>query len=136
MAQCQLTGFEESHPYTLSQGQKRRLCSDDDYDDQSLLILDEPTFGQDANSTNQLLSLLKERNDAGTTIVMITHNMEIVQQYADRVIVMDGGEMVLDTSPNELWQKSREQLKRWQLDIPIQIKLEQRKQKDVSYVYS
>lgn len=137
LAQCQLTGFEESHPYTLSQGQKRRLSvATMIIDDQSLLILDEPTFGQDANSTNQLLSLLKERNDTGTTIVMITHDMEIVQQYADRVIVMDGGEMVLDTSPNELWQKSREQLKRWQLDIPIQIKLEQRKQKDVSYVYS
>jgi energy-coupling factor transport system ATP-binding protein len=137
LAQCQLTGFEESHPYTLSQGQKRRLSvATMIIDDQSLLILDEPTFGQDANSTNQLLSLLKESNDTGTTIVMITHDMEIVQQYADRVIVMDDGKMVLDTSPNELWQKSREQLKRWQLDIPIQIKLEQRKKKDVSYVYS
>ncbi|GGM28044.1 putative HMP/thiamine import ATP-binding protein YkoD [Paraliobacillus quinghaiensis] len=137
LQQCQLTGFEESHPYTLSQGQKRRLSvATMIVDNQSILILDEPTFGQDANSTKQLLSLLKERNETGTTIVMITHDMELVQQYADRVVVMEDGKIALDTSPKQLWEVPSEQLKKWQLELPIQVKLEQRKQKDVSYVYS
>lgn len=135
--QCQLTGFEESHPYTLSQGQKRRLSvATMIVDNQSLLILDEPTFGQDAHSTNQLLSLLQERNETGTTIVMITHDMEIVHQYADRAIVMENGKIVLDASPTALWKVPSEQLLNWQLELPVQVKLDQRKQKDVSYVYS
>ncbi|SDB84501.1 energy-coupling factor transport system ATP-binding protein [Pelagirhabdus alkalitolerans] len=135
--QCQLTGFEESHPYTLSQGQKRRLSvATMIVDNQSLLILDEPTFGQDANSTKQLLSLLQERNETGTSIVMITHDMEIVHQYADRVIVMEDGKIVLDASPTALWEVPSEQLLNWQLELPVQVKLDQRKQKDVSYVYS
>ena len=137
LEQCQLTGFEQSHPYTLSQGQKRRLSvATMIVDNQSLLILDEPTFGQDANSTKQLLSLLKERNETGTSIVMITHDMEIVQQYADRIVVMEAGKIALDTSPKQLWEVPSAQLKKWQLELPIQVKLGQRKQKDVSYVYS
>ncbi|MBM7572175.1 ABC transporter ATP-binding protein [Aquibacillus albus] len=137
LEQCQLTSFTDLHPYTLSQGQKRRLSvATMIVDNQSLLFLDEPTFGQDASSTNQLLNLLMERHAQGTGIVMITHDMELVYQYAERVLVMENGQIALDTTPEQLWSLTREQLKQWQLELPVQVKLQRLLQKDVGYVHS
>ncbi|WP_226037379.1 ABC transporter ATP-binding protein [Aquibacillus saliphilus] len=135
--QCQLTGFDDYHPYTLSQGQKRRLSvATMIVDDQSLLILDEPTFGQDAHSTKQLLHLLVERYNQGTSIVMITHDMDIVHHYADRVLVMEKGHIVLDTTPEQLWNYPVGKLNQWQLELPKEVELKQLQQKDVGYVHT
>ncbi|MYL48230.1 ATP-binding cassette domain-containing protein [Halobacillus litoralis] len=101
---CRLDGLENQHPFLLSQGQKRRLSvATMIIEDQSMLFLDEPTFGQDEKSTLDLMSLLKEKHENGTTIVMITHDMELVDKYATRVLVMNEGEISFDGQPEKLW---------------------------------
>jgi energy-coupling factor transport system ATP-binding protein len=94
----------ERNPFDLSQGQKRRLSvAAMLIEDQPILILDEPTFGQDALASRWLMELLNKRADEGKTIVMVTHEMELVQQYADRVLVLiDGGIRYLG-APDKLW---------------------------------
>ncbi|WP_099156604.1 ABC transporter ATP-binding protein [Virgibacillus ndiopensis] len=132
---CQLSELENEHPYSLSQGQKRRLSvATMIVDQQHMLILDEPTFGQDTQSTMELMKLLWERHKQGTTIVMITHDMEIVHHYAERVIVINNGEIVADCNPNELWKQPKVTLNAWQLDYPIQVQLQQICKKDTCYV--
>lgn len=101
---CRLDGLENQHPFLLSQGQKRRLSvATMIVEDQRLLFLDEPTFGQDEKSTSDLMTLLKEKHDNGTTIVMITHDMELVDKYATRVLVINEGEITFDDQPDKLW---------------------------------
>ncbi|WP_404451154.1 energy-coupling factor ABC transporter ATP-binding protein [Virgibacillus necropolis] len=132
---CGLSKLENEHPYTLSQGQKRRLSvATMIVDNQRLLILDEPTFGQDAHSTNELMNLLIERHKQGTSIVMVTHDMEIVHHYANRVIVIEQGAIAADCHPSELWKRSPATLQAWQLEKPIQIQLQDIYEKESYYV--
>ncbi|MDQ0416419.1 energy-coupling factor transport system ATP-binding protein [Croceifilum oryzae] len=74
------------HPYQLSVGQKRRLsvCATI-HENHQILLLDEPTFGLDAQNTFSLLNWLEELRQSGTTIVMVTHSEEIARYYADRI---------------------------------------------------
>ncbi|ASN07133.1 ABC transporter ATP-binding protein [Virgibacillus necropolis] len=132
---CGLLKLENEHPYTLSQGQKRRLSvATMIVDNQRLLLLDEPTFGQDAHSTKELMNLLTERHKQGNTIVMITHDMEIVHHYANRVIVIEQGVIAADCHPNELWNSSSATLHSWQLEKPIQVQLQEIYEKETYYV--
>ncbi|MFC4558305.1 ABC transporter ATP-binding protein [Virgibacillus kekensis] len=132
---CGLTGLENEHPYALSQGQKRRLSvATMIVDDQKMLILDEPTFGQDAHSTGELMDLLEERNRQDTTIVMITHDMEIIHHYADRVIVLDQGRVAADCHPLELWQQPESTLQGWQLELPVEVQLQHLSERNAEYV--
>ncbi|MFC0525055.1 ABC transporter ATP-binding protein [Pontibacillus salicampi] len=125
MSYCQLEGLEKRHPYTLSQGQKRRLSvATMIVDEQGLLFLDEPTFGQDARSTERLMSLLEQRFKEDTTIVMITHDMDLVQKYATRVLVMEEGRIIADQTPAELWKQPN--LAKWNLLLPTSVSLEKR----------
>lgn len=94
LEQFHLTTKRENNPFSLSQGQKRRLSvATMMTNDQQLLILDEPTFGQDYVNTHALMTLLKKLNDSGKTIVMITHDMELVLNYANKVILMNKNEV-------------------------------------------
>ncbi|MEC3884898.1 energy-coupling factor transporter ATPase [Halobacillus sp. HZG1] len=114
---CRLDGLENQHPFLLSQGQKRRLSvATMIVENQNMLFLDEPTFGQDEKSTSDLMSLLKEKHENGTTIVMITHDMELVDKYATRVLVMNEGEISYDGQPKELW--ARPDLDDHHLELP------------------
>jgi energy-coupling factor transporter ATP-binding protein EcfA2 len=71
--------------------------------DQQVLLLDEPTFGQDANTSHQLLTRLQKRKEQGTTIVMVTHDMELVDKYADRVLLIEKGSIAFNGTPYELF---------------------------------
>lgn len=82
----------QQNPFTLSQGQKRRLSvATMLISDQQLLILDEPTFGQDGVNTEALMKLLVNLQAEGKTIMMITHDMDLVYRYADNVILLREG---------------------------------------------
>ncbi|MEC5424560.1 energy-coupling factor transporter ATPase [Virgibacillus sp. C22-A2] len=132
---CGLIRLTNEHPYSLSQGQKRRLSvATMIIDNQHMLLLDEPTFGQDAHSNMELMKLLQDRYDRGTTIAMITHDMEIVNQYATRVIVMDNGQLVADCTPDQLWGMPADKLEQWQLQLPLPIQLKRIYEKEVQYV--
>ncbi len=99
-----LKGCEEANPFSLSQGQKRRLSVATMIAlEQPILILDEPTFGQDMASARALMKLVKDLHQRGTTIVFITHDMHLVLKYAEETAVMNEGEIVFRGTPAELF---------------------------------
>lgn len=131
---CGLLQLQHEHPYTLSQGQKRRLSvATMIVDNQPFLLLDEPTFGQDASSNAELMGLLQRRYESGATIAMITHDMELIHDYATRVIVLHKGRLVADLAPTELWELPLEKLHKWQLELPIQVQVQNCLKKEVNY---
>lgn len=110
-----------AHPYTLSQGQKRRLSvATMLVHEQELLILDEPTFGQDANTAHEIMEILEGKSGA---VMMITHDMELVDQYADTVHVLDAGELIFSGTPESLWE-NEEIVSRARLQLPFRKQLQ------------
>nr|WP_235941219.1 ABC transporter ATP-binding protein [Paenibacillus puerhi] len=94
-----LAGQREQHPYQLSLGQKRRLSvAAATVKAQRLLLLDEPTFGQDAANTFALLEKLEEWRQRGMAIVMVTHDREIVRHFATHVWEVTEGRLTVDAS--------------------------------------
>ena len=94
-----LTKKAGTHPFLLSCGQKRRLSVGTALvTGAPVLALDEPTFGQDRARADELLALLRELGDEGTTILVVTHDMQLVTEYADRTVVMAEGR-ILRTGP-------------------------------------
>lgn len=92
-----LSDQRRQHPYQLSMGQKRRLSvASALVAQQPVLLLDEPTFGQDAQNTFALLEKMDELRQAGTTIVMVTHDLEIVRRFATRVWEVRDGRLIRD----------------------------------------
>jgi energy-coupling factor transport system ATP-binding protein len=102
-------GLEEqadSNPYQLSQGQKRRLSVATMLAvDPAVLILDEPTFGQDMENAERISKHLERLNKAGTTVMVITHDMKLVGECAHRVGVLVAGETAFEGSPRELFSR-------------------------------
>lgn len=99
-----LTEKAGSHPFLLSGGQKRRLSVGTALvAGAPVLVLDEPTFGQDRARADELLDLLRELNDEGTTILVVTHDMQLVTEYADRVIVIDDGRIIGNGPSSEIF---------------------------------
>ncbi|GLK15858.1 ABC transporter ATP-binding protein [Herbiconiux flava] len=82
----------DAHPFLLSGGQKRRLSVGTALlAGAPVLALDEPTFGQDRARARELLDLLTELNAAGTTVLVVTHDLQLVAEHASHVLVLDGG---------------------------------------------
>jgi energy-coupling factor transport system ATP-binding protein len=89
-----LTAFGERSPYTLSGGEQRRLslaCAL--VRRPRLLVLDEPTFGQDRRGVEALLAILAARAAAGTAVVSVTHDDRFAAAFADRTLVVEGGRL-------------------------------------------
>ncbi|WP_040205860.1 ABC transporter ATP-binding protein [Neobacillus jeddahensis] len=99
-----LESYHDVHPFTLSLGQKRRLSvATMLWFDQALLLLDEPTFGQDEKTAQELLKRLKERQEQGTTIIMVTHDMDVVDDFSDQVILFHNGRVTYQGTPTGLF---------------------------------
>jgi energy-coupling factor transporter ATP-binding protein EcfA2 len=88
-------GLEElrgEHPFLLSGGQKRRLSVGTALiDGAPLLALDEPTFGQDRARASELLALLGALNADGTTVLVVTHDLQLVAEHSSHILVIDSG---------------------------------------------
>ncbi|WP_226001450.1 ABC transporter ATP-binding protein [Paenibacillus sp. BJ-4] len=94
LVQFGLERLDERHPYQLSLGQKRRLSiATAMIREPAVLLLDEPTFGQDARNTFVILDMLEELRVAGTAIVMVTHDPEIVRRYCTGTWRVQKGEL-------------------------------------------
>lgn len=90
-----LEDLSEQHPFLLSGGQKRRLSVGTALiAGAPVLALDEPTFGQDRERASELLTMLRRLNDEGTTVLVVTHDLQLVADYADRIAVMRGGRIL------------------------------------------
>lgn len=88
---------QNHHPYHLSLGQKRRLSVATAFvENPTLLLLDEPTFGQDSRNTFNLLELLEKERQKGRIIIMVTHDSEIVSRFATRVWEVQDGKVIKD----------------------------------------
>lgn len=97
--------FDKS-PFELSGGQKRRVAIAGIIAlEPDILILDEPTAGLDPRGEKEMMNLFNEIYQKGTTIIIITHNMDNVLEYANRAIVMSRGQIIADCSPLELFCK-------------------------------
>ena len=101
-----LKGMESSYPRILSFGQKRRLGVAAALAlNPRMLILDEITNGQDAAEQAAMMEYLKALNEEkGTTIILITHDMNVVRKYARRAIVLTDGQLVFSGTPQELFE--------------------------------
>jgi len=119
-----LDDVADTSPAILSRGQKQRLAIASAMAMQpKILILDEPTSGQDAKQRQQLLAVLKDLHQQGKTIILITHDMDILAAYAQRVIVMSGGFKVFDGTSEQLF--THDELERWGLSRPTALTISQ-----------
>lgn len=114
-----LEELKEEYPRLLSFGQKRRLGVAAALAlNPRILILDEITNGQDALEKKKMMEYLKEINEKrGITVVLISHDMDIVRQYAKRAIVLHYGRIVFDGTPKDLFGGAHP-LERWGLRQP------------------
>lgn len=106
-------------PFALSGGQKRRVAIAGVLAMQpEVLILDEPTAGLDPVGRTEILELLqmlhRERNIA---VILVSHSMDDVARYAERILVMNQGELVLDGAPEKVF-RYRKELREIGLDVP------------------
>lgn len=114
----------DTSPLQLSGGQKRRVAIAGVLAMQpEFLVLDEPTAGLDPYSAQALLQILKKlQNEKGITIVIVSHSMEETAEYADRIVVMDEGQVYMDDLPCKVFSQEAE-LQQIGLDVPVGIKI-------------
>jgi energy-coupling factor transport system ATP-binding protein len=92
LSRLRLTHLAEANPFTLSGGEKRRLSVATALTTSPrVLILDEPTFGQDRRTWTELVDMLAAHRDAGGAVCAATHDDAVVSSLADRVLAIDGG---------------------------------------------
>ncbi len=113
-------GLDESYykrsPFDLSGGEKRRvaiagiLAINPD-----ILVLDEPTAGLDHQGEKDIMSLITKMHEDGHTIILVTHDMNIVMRYVEEVFVMSHGKLVYQGAPCDLFNEYQED---WAIEIP------------------
>ena len=118
-------GLDESYykrpPFELSGGERRKvaiagiLAIDPD-----ILVFDEPTAGFDPSSAKDLMNMICDFHKNGKTIIVITHDMDLVRRYANKVFMMEKGKLVFEGTPSELFMHVRNYDR---LDLPQVIKL-------------
>ena len=113
-----MTAYRLQSPNKLSGGQKQRVAIAGVMAMKpQCIVLDEPTAMLDPNGRKEVIKTVHELNrQEGITVLLITHYMEEVID-ADRVIVMDGGKVVMDGTPREIFSRVKE-LKTYSLDVP------------------
>ena len=105
---CGLAPFIEWPIAALSYGQKKRVTIASILVlDPKILILDEPTAGQDYRHYTEIMEFLVELNKMGVTIILITHDMHLMLEYTPRAVVLAGGRMIADTSASFVLTDSR-----------------------------
>ncbi|MBQ9826114.1 MAG: energy-coupling factor transporter ATPase [Firmicutes bacterium] len=110
----------ESSPFELSGGQKRRVAIAGVLAvEPELLILDEPTAGLDPKGHDDILDMIdRVKEDKSLSIVLVSHNMDDVAAYADKVIVMNAGTVVMEGTPEYVYCERGSELKDIGLDLP------------------
>lgn len=114
-------GIPESYfkksPFELSGGEKRKiaiagiLASNPD-----IIVLDEPTAGLDPSSKVEIMDLIKKLNVGGKTIILVTHDMDVVMNYAKKVVVLNDAKLIKITIPEKLFNE--EDIESYSLEIP------------------
>jgi len=114
-----LTELATRPVHHLSLGQKKRVSIADVMVLQpELLLLDEPTAYLDRLHTRNLMATLKKIHAAGTTLLMASHDLDLVYRWADWIFVMDRGQLVLEGKPQDVFSQ-RDRLEELQLGVPL-----------------
>ncbi len=96
--------IRKQSPFSLSGGEKRRIALAGILaGEPSVLILDEPVAGLDPFARQRFMELLDTLNKQGTTIIMISHNMNIIGEYAQHLLVLDSGKLIMDNSVQKVF---------------------------------
>lgn len=110
--------YKDKSPFELSGGQKRKIAIAGVLAmEPKILIMDEPIAGLDPLGRESLMDLVKNLNDCGMTILMISHNMDGLAEYASRILVMNQGELMMNGTPREVFRE-HEALRTAGLDLP------------------
>ncbi len=98
-----ISDLADRSPYSLSGGQQQRVALTSILVMQpKLLVLDEPTSQMDPIGTREVFSVVRKMAEGGMTVVMVEHKMEWIAQFADRVIALKDGQVLLEGKPNEV----------------------------------
>ena len=109
---------KDKSPFDLSGGQKRKVAIAGVLAmEPKVLMLDEPIAGLDPLARESFMELIRSLNECGTTIIMISHNMDGLAEYASRVIAMKDSKLLMDGTPREVFSKY-EELRECNLDLP------------------
>jgi energy-coupling factor transporter ATP-binding protein EcfA2 len=108
-----LPGLETRNPYALSVGQQQRVALASVLSlDPALLVLDEPTMGQDWGSLSRMMDFLTRLNGDGQAILLITHDYKLVCRYADRILMLENGKVSSLAPTAGPWNEFNEQKER------------------------
>jgi cobalt transport protein ATP-binding subunit len=105
----EISHLMDKNPFFLSKGEKQRvavaavMAMHPD-----ILVLDEPTTGQDFKRAKEIMDLAVRLHDEGQTVVVITHDMNLAAEYCDRVVIMEGGRVLLDAPTREAFLAEEE----------------------------
>lgn len=98
--------FKDKSPFELSGGEKRRVAIAGILAmNPTTLVLDEPIAGLDPIGRRFILNKIKELNESGITVVLVTHSMEDVAEIASRIVVLSKGEIVLNDVPKKVFKE-------------------------------
>jgi len=113
----------EQSPFRISGGQMRRVAVAGILAmEPEILVLDEPTRGLDPKGRKDLMAIFKEIHEKeNKTIILISHDMDLVSEYAKRVIVLDDGKVVFDGSKEDLFE--HQDFSKFHLDLPTPLKI-------------
>lgn len=123
LAFVDMLDYVDAEIFDLGKGQKQRLALASVLTlKPRVLIIDEPTTGQDPQMTDEIFEIIKRLNDAGTTVLMITHKVDYAAIYAQRAVVMQNGKVAYD-GPIRPLMSDLETLQANSLDLPDITKL-------------
>ena len=106
MNRLDLSTIADSHPFSVSHGQKRRVAVGAMLaDKRQILLMDEPTAGQDAASLQELYTLIGQRTAEGAAFVIVTHDMSFALAVADSVVLLKDGAMTGKYSADDFWTR-------------------------------
>lgn len=102
-----LSGFEQTHPYDLDYGKMKLLTIASIMSIRpEVYCLDEPTTGQDHQGRRRVAELIRNLNQNGATVIVITHDMRFVAEVAKRIVLIAGGRIVADGQTREIFEKT------------------------------
>ncbi len=114
--------YYEKSPFELSGGEKRRVAIAGILSSNpEILVLDEPTAGLDPVGKKDIMDMIKKVHKQGKTVIVVTHDMDVVMNYASKVIVMNDSKLVKVTTPSELFDS--DDIEKYSLEIPTLYKL-------------
>ncbi|MBT2571456.1 ABC transporter ATP-binding protein [Planococcus sp. ISL-110] len=108
MASLRLEEIRDAHPFAISHGQKRRVAIAAMLaDKRPVLVMDEPTSGQDTAALLELFALIDQRAKGGTTLLIVTHDMEFAASLADSVLLIKGGQLTGKFKAKNVWSNEK-----------------------------